>query len=38
MTLFYIIDTSESMRESRIGIVNGAMEISVYRLLWRMEE
>jgi uncharacterized protein YegL len=26
MTLFYIIDTSESMRESRIGIVNGAME------------
>ena len=26
MTLFYIIDTSESMRGSRIGTVNGAME------------
>lgn len=26
MTLFYIIDTSESMSGSRIGTVNGAME------------
>lgn len=26
MTLFYLIDTSESMRGSRIGTVNGAME------------